>query len=66
MIDFRRDPGRPGKDEDPAPSKRVGVFIPVLILEGLEQVAKQRGISRHQALREAIAEYVECHLVRPD
>jgi metal-responsive CopG/Arc/MetJ family transcriptional regulator len=60
-IDYRREPGRPGKDEAPAPSKRVGVFIPLQILAQLERIALERRITRHAAIREALAEYVEHH-----
>jgi len=60
-IEYRREPGRPGKDESPAPSKRVGVFIPLQILAQLEHIALGRQITRHAAIREALAEYVERH-----
>ncbi|WP_316411348.1 ribbon-helix-helix protein, CopG family [Mesoterricola sediminis] len=33
--------------------------VPLDLLERLEAIAAERGISRHQAIREAIAEWVE-------
>jgi hypothetical protein len=67
---FRREPGRPGKHEPPAPSRSVDVRIPTEILERLEAIAAARGISRHQVIREALARYVEMeaetHAPKPD
>jgi hypothetical protein len=37
----------------------VDVRIPEDILERLEAIAKGRGISRHQVIRKALAEFVE-------
>jgi len=59
MAPFRREPGRPRKNEPPAPSKVVEVKIPLELAERLEALAKARGISRHQWIREAMAEKVE-------
>ena len=61
MAPFRRGPGRPRNDEPPAPSRVVEVKIPLEILEQLEAVAKSEGKTRHYAIREAIAEWVEKH-----
>ena len=59
MPPFRREPGRPRRDEPPAPSAVVEVKIPLDLKERLERLAKAKGISRHLAIREAIAEWVE-------
>jgi predicted transcriptional regulator len=37
------------------------VKIPLDLLERLLEIAERRHINRHQAIREAIAEYVERH-----
>jgi len=58
-MEIRRSPGRPRDDEPPAPSQVVNVKIPLQLLERLEALARARGIPRHQAIREAIAEWVE-------
>lgn len=63
---FRREPGRPGKDDPPAPSRRVDVKIPLELLEQLERIAEAEGKSRHLAIREAIAEWVEKRLTMPE
>ena len=57
-MPFRRSPGRPRKGEPPAPSRVVFVKIPLDLLEALEAIASSRRMSRHQAIREALARYV--------
>lgn len=61
MPTFRREPGRPRKNEPRAPSRSVDVRIPEDILEALIAIAERRGISKHHLIREALAEYVERH-----
>ena len=58
-MPFRRRPGRPRNEDPPAPSRRIDVRVPLDLLERLEALADARGITRHQAIREAIAEWVE-------
>lgn len=62
MVDFRRSPGRPGKHEAAAPSRRIGVLVPLELLTLLERIAAIKSISRHAAIREALAAYVEAEL----
>lgn len=61
MVEFRKERGRPGRDEDPAPSVRKSLFVPILINQAIERIAQVKGISHHAAMREALAEYVERH-----
>lgn len=61
MVIFRRAPGRPGRHEPAAPSRKVGVLVPLGLLASLERIAQARGITRHAAIREALAAYVMAH-----
>ena len=65
-MTFRRAPGRPGPDEPSAPSVIVNVRIPTDILKALDALAAQRGMPRHQAIREALARYVEAEVEKPN
>ena len=62
MSVFRRAPGRPGRHEPAAPTKRIGVLVPLGLLEQLVSIAQARDITRHAAIREAISDYVDKHL----
>jgi predicted transcriptional regulator len=44
----------------------VDVKIPMDLLERLEAIARRQGKSRHLAIREAIAEWVERHGTKGD
>ena len=61
MVEFRHSSGRPGRDEPPSPTLRVGVKVPLAWLPILQEIARARGLNRHALLREAIAEYLERH-----
>ena len=58
-MPIRKSPGRPGKDEPSAPSRRRGIRIPLEIDKLLEQVAAAKGLSVHAAIREAIQAWVD-------
>ena len=66
MPPFRRAPGRPRKGEDPAPTRLVHVKVPEEMLAELEANAARRHITRHQALREAIALWNEAMKTLPE
>ena len=59
MAHLRREPGRPGRHEPPAPSRRMDVRVPVELADRLMAQVAARNMTRHQAIREAIAEWVE-------
>lgn len=60
-LEYRKERGRPGRGDGPAPSVRKGVYIPVLVLEAMQGIAERKGITLHAAMREAFAEWVERH-----
>jgi len=60
MVDvpFRPHPGRPGRNEHPAPTQRVDSRLPMWWLPILLKIAAKRGLKRHSAVREAVWEYM--------
>lgn len=65
-IDYRKSPGRPGRDEPPAPVVRVQLDLPKAMLERAMAIAKARGLKRQAAVREALAEWIERHEKAPE
>jgi len=53
-MPIRKSPGRPGRNDPPAPSRRRGIRIPAEVDEQLVKAAADRGISVHAAVREAV------------
>lgn len=59
MVVLRRAPGRPGKNEPAAPTRRVGVRVPLELLDSLERIAAAQGVSRHATIRNALVAYAQ-------
>ena len=53
-MQIRTKPGRPARDEPPAPSRKRSVLVPSEHDADLVAKAAARGITVHAALREAI------------
>jgi hypothetical protein len=58
-MDFRKDAGRPGKGEPPAPVEELRSEIPAAMKRALEARAKDLKMSRQRAVREAIALWLD-------
>ena len=58
-IEYRRAPGRPGKDEPSAPTVRLQTRIPKAVMTEFLRIAKNRGLSRQAAVREAMSEWMQ-------
>lgn len=60
-IEFRRSPGRPGRNDPPAPAVRIRTEIPEAMLAELVSLAEAKKLSRQAAIREALAMWIEAH-----
>lgn len=59
MPPGRKRPGRPRRGEDPAPSRKRTVAIPVEVDDQVQAQAQARGLSYQAVIREALAQWVE-------
>ncbi len=58
-IDYRRAPGRPRRDEPPAPTERLRDRVPVSMMDLFRAILGVRKMSRQAAIREALADWIE-------
>jgi len=66
MSPARKAPGRPGRDEPPAPSRRRGIRIPLEVDQALERLAVDRQVSVHSLIRTALEEWLEAQAELPE
>ena len=58
-MDIRKKPGRPGRDEAPAPSQKRTLMVPVEMDVAYAAWAKERGETAHALMKEALAEHLK-------
>lgn len=60
---FRLNPGRPGRSEKSAPTRRVDSRLPDWWLPIIEAIAERRGLRRHSGVREAVWEWMQRYAI---
>ena len=53
-MPIRSRPGRPGKEDQPAPQRKRTLYVPVEADEEFERLAVEQGISAHALMRQAL------------